>query len=842
MRLRSDSQLGPRTTVSVQQSERSTLQQPKEYFVELSVFKKDFPDREVNVLAGRPGYYKRKKENEKSVTKSTTVYDGEVELSADAPDRMYAMSSQAALPSQQAAFSLSDLPFFRPTYGAASATPAISFGDDSNPPLQDQTVRAPSAPAAPIQDGLEDSSDEDQAFGPPLGSGCYTVLASAKHKPAPIAKEKAKAKAKPKADSSAPATGRGRGRGRGGKVAVDNLVSGRGIPVSAAPSAGMETPDQALLEHFETQMKAFRSTMLSEIGGAEPVLVASLKSKSKELSQFANSVKLKVKSLQRRKDKAHHICEQLDAFSEEALAMESLLKGLMNFSGDDTVLIDQIVEFRDTREWKFAASLLKRALRTTCLSQLKFGDWDGSISLTIEKFSAVLCPHKVPPKRIIEATEGLRDTASNSIHSDGGLAAVIVSVSQGKALLKQSRDLAEKGQSEITFLDGVVKVKDELLEICSKHEAGEKIDAASCITKAAECLQLVHENMAKANSEAAKGLIEEAKGALSGCAKSYSYSYLANTACPWFTASASSFKGDSAVAPLPPLHTKELSEMLGSKKQYWTADALKFLKAASALQTQMTGLFSLLSGGSESKPVDAHQALKCGKEFEEFMASQAWFLPKSDEKVMESLQGMSELLALVGGQSMQREVHTHKVRLAKLMAKARSSKNMEAATSDADSRDKVKLLVKPANVILRVLQRPEVVKEGWSLLHLAGSIHGSLSQADSSFEMVFGMDRAFVDIVERIVKRSAELVEHRNQLYTQEILKVTKGTYEMTEKLPVFSTEDLNPFMTAFSPMEKQLLSFCDKAEQLMAAIQKDAEEFFCAAADVCGAVKASWL
>lgn len=48
LRLRSDSQLGPRTTVEVKHNSSRKLFKPEAYFVEMSVFKRDFPDRPVN--------------------------------------------------------------------------------------------------------------------------------------------------------------------------------------------------------------------------------------------------------------------------------------------------------------------------------------------------------------------------------------------------------------------------------------------------------------------------------------------------------------------------------------------------------------------------------------------------------------------------------------------------------------------------------------------------------------------------------------------------------------------------------------------------------------------------
>ena len=47
MRLRDTASLGPRKTINVKMTQRSSLEKPVEYFVELSQFRKDNPGREV---------------------------------------------------------------------------------------------------------------------------------------------------------------------------------------------------------------------------------------------------------------------------------------------------------------------------------------------------------------------------------------------------------------------------------------------------------------------------------------------------------------------------------------------------------------------------------------------------------------------------------------------------------------------------------------------------------------------------------------------------------------------------------------------------------------------------
>jgi hypothetical protein len=47
MRLRSDTQLGPRTTVDITDTRRAGLEDPDEFWVELSAYTEEYPNEEV---------------------------------------------------------------------------------------------------------------------------------------------------------------------------------------------------------------------------------------------------------------------------------------------------------------------------------------------------------------------------------------------------------------------------------------------------------------------------------------------------------------------------------------------------------------------------------------------------------------------------------------------------------------------------------------------------------------------------------------------------------------------------------------------------------------------------
>ena len=338
----------------------------------------------VNVQMGKPGYYKRKRGVEKAVTKRTQVHDGEADISPDAADKMFAMSTQKVLPSSSDGLSIQDLPFFRAMNFPKRS--AIADGLGAPDPLADQPAMDAPEPI-PLQDKAieeaneHESSDDDTKGG--SSSFAYSNLASlfAKAKAAPASKAPAKEKPKAKA-KTAPKAASAKGKKRNASgVVVDNLVS---QAPSKVASAAVEAGDQSLIDEHDTKIKIARSKMFSEVGDSENVIIGALKASHKELVGMNNAIKGKIKSLARRKDKGGSTSERLEEFSSEFQTMISCTSSLMSLSGDDTVLVDQVLELR-SMGWQLADSLLKRALKATCLSQLKYSDWEGFNKVTLER-------------------------------------------------------------------------------------------------------------------------------------------------------------------------------------------------------------------------------------------------------------------------------------------------------------------------------------------------------------------------------------------------------------------------------------------------------------------------
>eukprot|EP00434_Breviolum_minutum_P013762 symbB.v1.2.012139.t1/scaffold829.1/size159244/9 len=952
-RIRSDTQLGPRVSVQVDQTERSTLEQPKSYFVDLVTFKQDFPDRKyeqsdlcwehiggkwvqgVNVLMGKPGYYKRKRGIEKAVTKRTTIHDGEAEISPDAADKMFSMSTQKVLPSSSDGLNIQDLPFFRamnfPKRSAIADCPAapIPLGDQPAAPHNDDAIPLQDKPMEEVKEN--ESSDEDQTAGP--SSFAYSNLASlfAKAKAAPASKAAAKEKAKAKVKTAPKAsTSKGKKRNASGEAVVENLVSQTSTK-NVSASAAAESGDQSLIDEHETKIKIARSKMFSEVGDSENVFLSALKMSHRELVGMNNAIKGKIKSLSRRKDKGGSTAERLEEFSSEFQTMISCTTSLMSLACEDTVLVDQVLELR-SMGWKLADSLLKRALKATCLSQLKYSDWEGfnkatfdlalkhlgdndgaeffelminemsqkllralsnqkvqvsdeeqmgplqgfmgslmlndfvvkrPISLTIEKFHVILCSPKRPPKTVSDAVLSFKETGSNEVHSDGGLRAVIMSIAQGKALVRQAEEIADKSQKEVKFLDGVVKANGDLDVFNSEFTEHRKVDETKCADIMIKSAKLIQENVSKAQSDAAREILEETRKSLSKAAEAFSHSYTVHQACPWFSASLSSFKSDAGVAPLPPMHTKELVDMLACKKSIWGDDALKMLESVSGLQSQMQGIHSTISS---SKP-DAAATVKVVRKFNDFLNEHAAFVTSFGDAVTNATRNMSELLESFGKTHMQGEADQHLDALTNLMVKAmfqqtktadwvadpekiskqdlasadkicQRMENLASAASDPDNRDKAKLLVKPSHVMQRILNKREIQEQKWTMSQVVDSIHRLLS-TNIAFAAKFGSADAFGEIVEKIRVRKDQILEHRRTLYTKDMGHATKTVFAILDKLPAVSMDKLKDFIQGFSLYQKDLLSLSQKMEGLMLAVEKDGQEFLCEKETVCSSCNA---
>lgn len=83
---------------------------------------------------------------------------------------------------------------------------------------------------------------------------------------------------------------------------------------------------------------------------------------------------------------------------------------------------------------------------------------------TIEKFSIVLAAEKHIGGHVVKAVDMITTKASGREHPDGGLAAVILGIPQGKAMLKRAKEIAD-ANSESNEL------ADTLSECCSLASA-----------------------------------------------------------------------------------------------------------------------------------------------------------------------------------------------------------------------------------------------------------------------------------------------------------------------------------------------------------------------------------
>ncbi|CAK9003894.1 unnamed protein product [Durusdinium trenchii] len=261
-----------------------------------------------------------------------------------------------------------------------------------------------------------------------------------------------------------------------------------------------------VFKEYEEKVAKHRDSLFASTPNTnDPGITDTLKSAAKELRELTNQIKSKIKSLGRRKDTGDDLKHGLQTLADELVIMNNLATHLVMHNASDMDLIECI---NTHHEWKFARGIVKRAFKCSIITSLKFSDWvaftntrqtmidaldkkdgneffclmvsevellsdavdplrafvfhlekqdfviDTSLGCTLKSLTIVLNPKAHMPDDIKTAIASLQTKADSMVaNADSGLAAVFQGLSQGKALLKQSRDIAEKTSKDMAFLD-----------------------------------------------------------------------------------------------------------------------------------------------------------------------------------------------------------------------------------------------------------------------------------------------------------------------------------------------------------------------------------------------------
>ena len=127
---------------------------------------------------------------------------------------------------------------------------------------------------------------------------------------------------------------------------------------------------------------------------------------------------------------------------------------------------------------------------------------DTSLGCTLKSLTIVLKPKAHMPDDIKTAIASLQTKADSMVaNADSGLAAVFQGLSQGKALLKQSRDIAEKTSKDMAFLDEASSTLQKLDEFLN-DQSDSAFDFTAGLTLAHTTATSLQAAQSKSSSEA----------------------------------------------------------------------------------------------------------------------------------------------------------------------------------------------------------------------------------------------------------------------------------------------------------------------------------------------------
>ena len=260
----------------------------------------------------------------------------------------------------------------------------------------------------------------------------------------------------------------------------------------------------------------------------------------------------------------------------------------------------------DTELWNPLRSFLNT------LAGAKFVKEQNHLSATVDNVLMILSAESHAPPEIGKALASLQTSADST--SDLGLAAIVIGLSQTKALVRLCRDYVNTKESELAFLNDVTTACESIsgLEIPKGFRRAGWDELAGALHVA---LQAVAAASQKAGTEAARGILQQSRKTLSEFATSICTSFHSYTVLEWMQDLIT--KWDSAKELAPPPESRFNRDFPSYKLLTpFAADMIKMtLEAESALGSVYFARRASRGDGGLS----VESAVKVTREFDSFL-------------------------------------------------------------------------------------------------------------------------------------------------------------------------------------------------------------------------------
>ena len=297
---------------------------------------------------------------------------------------------------------------------------------------------------------------------------------------------------------------------------------------------------------------------------------------------------------------------------------------------------------------------------------------EGPNHATLQCVLTVLESEKYVPAEIQNAVASIQEISSS--RTDSGLAAIVIGLSQGKALLRQARQYAESLVQGMEFLE---KLKGWCAKASVDDIPQEKVDDWKEFSKVinegtSELIAVLAQNQSSSteSADAVKGVISQSKKQLGDFAIAVCKSHVQFTANNWVSGMLSHWTSKDPFASCPPL---KLFAAASSKYSVLGNGVSEILNLVSDLDTAL-GLAHTSWSKSVDGSLDTDSAINWSREFQKFLEVSGERLVECKVMATEMLKSMSELSKSMLALSDSRVVQTsslHFKTLGDIMAKAR---------------------------------------------------------------------------------------------------------------------------------------------------------------------------
>lgn len=113
-------------------------------------------------------------------------------------------------------------------------------------------------------------------------------------------------------------------------------------------------------------------------------------------------------------------------------------------------------------------------------------------------------------------------------------------------------------------------------------------------------------------------------------------------------------------------------------------------------------------------------------------------------------------------------------------------------------------------------------------------IHGWLVEGNQQFKDAFASISSLEDIYQSHSIQVQSLWAKRINAYSESAAKLVESLSPVLKKIPDLNIQNLTGFISQVKPSEKTILTACDSARDLHAAIKVDSEAFECQPDDLC--------